>query len=133
MDTKHLQAAITVARHGSFTRAARELYMAQSTLSRQVLALERHLGTELFVRGLRSVSLTRGGEAFLPEAERVLDAVACAEKAARCRAADAGDAPRSDRLAVVPDRGPRAGGTDSPEPTARAAVIPGPHGRRGTA
>lgn len=81
MDTKHLRAALAVARHCSFTRAAQELYMAQSTLSRQVGALERDLGTTLFVRGLRRVTLTEQGAAFLPEAERVLKAVSRAQDA----------------------------------------------------
>lgn len=85
MDTKHLTAALAVARHRSFTAAARELYMAQSTLSRQVNALERALGAPLFVRGLRTVSLTQQGEAFLPEAERVLEALARAQTAVATR------------------------------------------------
>lgn len=83
MDTKHVAAAVAVARHGSFTRAASELYMAQSTVSRQVAALERELGNRLFVRRLRTVELTRHGEAFLPEAERLLEAVRHAIAAAR--------------------------------------------------
>jgi DNA-binding transcriptional LysR family regulator len=83
MDTRHIRAAVTVARCGTFTRAAQKLYMAQSTLSRQVLALERELGVTLFVRGPRAVELTHQGRAFLPEAEAVLRAVAGAEAAAR--------------------------------------------------
>jgi DNA-binding transcriptional LysR family regulator len=83
MDTRHLRAAVTVARCGTFTQAAQELYMAQSTLSRQVLALERELGVTLFVRGPRSVALTDRGEAFMPQAEAVLRAVAGAEAAVR--------------------------------------------------
>lgn len=81
VDTRHLRAAIEVARHGSFTRAAKELYMAQSTLSRQVQTLERDLGTDLFVRGLPSITLTRAGKAFIPEAERVLEAIERAQAA----------------------------------------------------
>lgn len=83
MDTRHIRAAVAVANSGSFTAAARQLFMAQSTLSRQVAALERELGGPLFVRGPRSVALTTTGEAFLPLGEAVLDAVAAAEKAAR--------------------------------------------------
>lgn len=74
MNTKHLKAVIALARHGSFTKAARELYVAQSTLSRHVAALERELGVALFVRGLDAVTPTRAGAAFLPEAEHVLEA-----------------------------------------------------------
>jgi DNA-binding transcriptional LysR family regulator len=83
MDTRHLRAAVAVARHRSFTLAAGELFMAQSTVSRQVYALERELGRRLFVRNLRSVDLTPEGRAFLPEAEKILDAVAEALEGAR--------------------------------------------------
>lgn len=83
MDARHLRAAVAVARHRSFTVAARELYMAQSTLSRQVAALEQALGVRIFERGAREVSLTERGRAFMPEAARVLDAVERAEQAAR--------------------------------------------------
>jgi DNA-binding transcriptional LysR family regulator len=83
VDTRHLNAAVAVARHGSFTKAARKLFMVQSTLSRQVGALERELGTPLFVRGPRNASLTPQGKAFLPEAERVLHAAARAVEAVR--------------------------------------------------
>lgn len=73
MDTRHLIAVLAVAEHGSFTQAARVLFMSQSTLSRQVIYLERELGVVLFVRGARSVTLTASGHAFLPHARRVLD------------------------------------------------------------
>ena len=74
MNTKHLVAAVTLARHRSFTKAARQLSLAQSTLSRQVAALERELGVPLFVRGLDAVTPTSAGSAFLSEAEHVLAA-----------------------------------------------------------
>lgn len=81
MNTKHLMAAIALARHGSFTRAAREMYVAQSTLSRHVAALERDLGVALFVRGLDVVTPTPAGSAFLSEAEHVLAATERARSA----------------------------------------------------
>jgi molybdenum-dependent DNA-binding transcriptional regulator ModE len=82
VDTRHVRAVVAIAEHGSFTRAARNLFMAQSTLSRQVGALERHLGIELFNRGPRTVTLTAEGSAFLSHARKILDAVGDAEKAA---------------------------------------------------
>jgi DNA-binding transcriptional LysR family regulator len=85
VDTRYLRAALAVAEHGSFTRAARALFMAQSTLSRQVIALERYLGSELFVRGPRTVELTPRGQAFLPHARQVLEQVRLAEDAGRPR------------------------------------------------
>ena len=48
----------------SFTRAAAELFVTQSALSRQVKALEDALGIPLFERGHRALALTPGGEAF---------------------------------------------------------------------
>jgi DNA-binding transcriptional LysR family regulator len=83
MDTRHVRAAVAVARHGSFTKAAAELFMAQSTVSRQICSLERELGKPLFIRGLRAVELTAEGQAFMPEAHRLLEAVARATEAAR--------------------------------------------------
>lgn len=83
MDTRQLTAAVAVARHRSFTLAAGELFMAQSTVSRQVGSLERELGRRLFVRNLRSVDLTPEGQVFMPEAEKILDAVNEALQAAR--------------------------------------------------
>lgn len=92
VDTRHLAAAVAVARTGSFTVAARELYMAQSTLSRQVAALERELGTSLFHRRPRRTTPTPAGAAFLAEAELVLQAAARANAAARSAAGRASPA-----------------------------------------
>lgn len=83
MDTKHISAAITVGRFGSFTDAARAIFVSQSTLSRQVASLERELGGALFVRGPRRVEVTPLGQAFLPVAQEVLDTLAKAQDAAR--------------------------------------------------
>ena len=57
-----LVAALTVARVGSFTRAANDLGLSQPALSRQVMALEKHLGVRIFDRVGRSVRLTAAGE-----------------------------------------------------------------------
>jgi LysR family glycine cleavage system transcriptional activator len=62
-----LQALLCVeaaARCGSFSRAARELYVTQSAISHQIRALEDELGTPLFVRGPRGVSPTEEGAAL---------------------------------------------------------------------
>lgn len=95
METRHVRVVVAVSRCGSFTAAARELYMAQSTLSRQVASLERDLGARLFVRGPRSVELTAQGAAFLSHAQDLLTAVERAESAAREAGVDAGRAPVS--------------------------------------
>ena len=49
------------ARLSSFTRAAEELFITQSAVSRQVQALEEHLGTPLFERHHRTIRLTNAG------------------------------------------------------------------------
>jgi LysR family glycine cleavage system transcriptional activator len=56
-----LRGFVAAARHLSFTRAADELFLTQSAVSRQVQALEAALGVPLFVRGVRSLSLTAEG------------------------------------------------------------------------
>src|SRR6185436_10951064 len=72
---------LAAAEHGSFSRAARALYLAQPSLSEQVRALESELGVALFARSGSGVVLTEAGRAFRPEAERVLAALATAREA----------------------------------------------------
>jgi len=60
--TDQLLSAITVARLGSFTKAAQELELSQPALSRQVMGLEKTLGVRLFDRVGRAVRLTASGE-----------------------------------------------------------------------
>lgn len=69
-----LRAFTVVAEELHFTRAAARLYVAQQALSRDIRALERDLGTALFVRTTRNVTLTPDGERLLPYARRVLAA-----------------------------------------------------------
>ncbi|MEU6340437.1 LysR family transcriptional regulator [Streptomyces sp. NPDC046977] len=61
-----------VARHEHVTRAARELGVPQSTLSRAMVRLETDLGVTLFARQGRTVSLTPAGRGFLASVERAL-------------------------------------------------------------
>jgi LysR family transcriptional regulator, glycine cleavage system transcriptional activator len=60
------------ARHLSFTRAAEELYLTQSALSRQVQALEEQLGIALFERRHRALLLTEAGQVLLGTAKGIL-------------------------------------------------------------
>ncbi|GAA2091301.1 LysR family transcriptional regulator StgR [Streptomyces albiaxialis] len=69
-----LRAFVAVADELHFTRAAARLYIAQQALSRDIRALEREMGTALFVRTTRQVALTAEGERLLPYARRVLTA-----------------------------------------------------------
>jgi LysR family transcriptional regulator, glycine cleavage system transcriptional activator len=66
-----------VMRHSSFTRAANELHLTQSAVSRQVAQLERFLGKKLFFRQRRSLSLTVSGQIYAEQVRHLL--VTCAE------------------------------------------------------
>ena len=61
------------ARHMSFTRAAAELFVTQSAVSRQVQALEEFLGVELFERRHKALALTAAGHAYQRAVTSVLD------------------------------------------------------------
>jgi len=71
------------ARHLSFTRAAQELFLTQSALSRQVQALEEALGVPLFVRQHRALALTAAGVAFHRDVAAALGSLISAADAAR--------------------------------------------------
>jgi LysR family nitrogen assimilation transcriptional regulator len=73
MDFQDVNAFAQVARLGSFSRAAANLRVAQSALSRRVLRLEHSLGVDLFERHGRGVRVTRAGEILLGEAGSLLD------------------------------------------------------------
>lgn len=62
-----LQAFECAARHGSFTRAALELNLTQSAISRQIRALEMQLGVTLFERVRKRVILSSAGKSLLPD------------------------------------------------------------------
>src|SRR5437763_1145376 len=61
------------ARTLSFTKAAEELFITQSAVSRQIKALEDHLGIKLFERRPRSLALTESGQALYRTATEVLE------------------------------------------------------------
>jgi len=75
MDTRQLEYFVAVAEELNFTRAAQRMFAVQSTVSAGIRALERDLGTVLFARSTKSVTLTPTGEVVLPEARRALEAV----------------------------------------------------------
>ncbi len=71
---EHYRVFVTVAHSGSLTTAADVLGGGQPTISRQLAALERHLGCRLLHRSTRSLALTEKGRALLPHAEALLAA-----------------------------------------------------------
>ncbi len=56
----------------SFSEAANELFISQSTLSKQIKALEKDLGFKLFDRTTRKIKMTRAGEIFSRHAHRIV-------------------------------------------------------------
>jgi DNA-binding transcriptional LysR family regulator len=71
VDAGDLRVFEAVARLGGMNRAALELHTVQSTFTSRIRALETELGTPLFGRHARGVSLTAAGQRLLPYAERV--------------------------------------------------------------
>ncbi|MBQ0864955.1 LysR substrate-binding domain-containing protein [Streptomyces smyrnaeus] len=69
---RDLRYFVAVAEELHFTRAAERLFVSQPALSKQIRMLERTLGTPLFERDRRSVTLTRAGAVLLPYAQRGL-------------------------------------------------------------
>jgi len=73
MDLSELQVFLTVAREGSFSRAAERLFRTQPAVSLAIRKLEDDLGQKLFVRGARPVRLTDAGTLLKDYAERLIN------------------------------------------------------------
>jgi DNA-binding transcriptional LysR family regulator len=71
-DIINLQAFECAARHQNFSRAAEELNLTQSAVSRQIAELEQQTGLQLFERIRRRVVLSQAGQRFLPEVKELL-------------------------------------------------------------
>ncbi|MFZ5674162.1 MAG: LysR substrate-binding domain-containing protein [Pseudomonadota bacterium] len=65
----------TVARHGSFRRAATELNVTESAVSHQIAALETSLDTKLFIRQPGGVKLSASGEILIPFMREAFDQI----------------------------------------------------------
>ncbi|WP_077000159.1 LysR substrate-binding domain-containing protein [Variovorax sp. KK3] len=72
---------VAAARQLSFTRAAAELHVTHSAVSRQVKALEEFLGVPLFERRIRQVALTAEGQQFYAEVEPAIEQIGAAARA----------------------------------------------------
>ncbi len=73
MDIRILRYFLTVAKEQNFTKAAEKLNITQPTLSRQLAAFEEELGTALFIRESRSITLTEAGILLKRRALEIID------------------------------------------------------------
>ena len=77
LDAMHI--FVRIAELGSFTAVAEQMGLARSVVTRQIAALESHLGVKLMVRNTRRLSLTSAGSAYLEKCKVVLDLIEAAE------------------------------------------------------
>lgn len=73
MDIRVLRYFLMVAKEQSFTKGAEQLHITQPTLSRQLAALEKELGTPLFIRSGRTITLTDEGILLKRRALEIID------------------------------------------------------------
>jgi LysR family glycine cleavage system transcriptional activator len=92
--TSSLRAFSLVARGSSFKRAADELNLSPSAVSRQIQALEEHLGVRLLRRLNPGLELTDEGRRYLDHVDAVLDRLESAQRAL-------GGAPRKLRVSAL--------------------------------
>lgn len=74
MRTQDIEAFLAVHKYGSITQAAEKLFVTQPTLSHQISSIEEELGVRLIIRrkGIRTISLTPAGMAFITQAEKLI-------------------------------------------------------------
>lgn len=102
LDTLGVEAFIAIADQGRFLKAARQLHITQTALTRRLQNFEELLGVKLVERTTRSLALTNIGRAFLPQARRLLSELQTALVEIR----ETGKAQRGDvSIACVPTVG----------------------------
>lgn len=72
IDLPGLEAFVTVAEFGNFTRAGQHLNLSQTAVTHRIGKLERNLGIKLLQRSTRDVMLTRAGSELLPRLKTIL-------------------------------------------------------------
>lgn len=70
---------VRIAELGSFSAAARQMNVARSVVTRQIAALEAHLGCKLIARSTRSLTLSSAGCAYLEKCREILNLVEAAD------------------------------------------------------
>ena len=73
MELEQLRIFVAVAEHGSYSAAAKDLFVSHSTTSRAVSALESELGVTLFDRKNRILGLSQAGQSLLRDARELLE------------------------------------------------------------
>ncbi len=73
MNLRQLEAFVEVAECGSFSKAAKELYLTQPTISAHISSLEKELDARLFVRNTKEVSLSDCGQILYKYARQMVD------------------------------------------------------------
>lgn len=72
MNFTHLQYAVTVAKTGSISRAAQQLFVAQPYLSNTIKKLEEEIGCQIFERTRNGIRLTPEGQEFISSSYKIL-------------------------------------------------------------
>lgn len=72
MNTAQLECFLSVAKHLNYTKAAQEIKKTQPAITHSIKTLEDELGFPLFERTSKSVSLTKEGILFMPDAEKIM-------------------------------------------------------------
>lgn len=73
MNLKQLEAFVQVSESGSFSKAAKELFLTQPTISAHISSLEKELNVRLFIRNTKEVSLSDGGKDLYRYAKQITD------------------------------------------------------------
>lgn len=81
LDSRQLRAFVALARTGSFTIAAKELFLSQSAVSHSLKALEEDVGCRLLDRVGKKIALTPAGEQLLYHSEKILQSMEAARSA----------------------------------------------------
>ena len=72
MNLKQLEAFVQIADNGSFSKAAKDLFLTQPTISAHISALEKELNTRLFVRNTKEVRLSDSGTVLFDYAKQMV-------------------------------------------------------------
>src|SRR5665213_395934 len=73
LDSRQLEAFVALAKNGSYTETAKQLYVTHSAISHSMRTLENQTGCRLLSKVRKKIVLTEAGETLLPHARRVLE------------------------------------------------------------